>query len=181
MKLDTIGELPIHAVIIHLAVVLVPIGAVLAILIAVRPPWRRSWGTWAIGVNAAALVTTLIAYQSGEALRDRFEKLSGSDRETKLATIDEHADLANVARPLVALMFLALAGFVWFARRFERENTPVGEGNELVSVTRSPAVTALAAITVLSAFVAASWTIRTAHEGASSAWKSYTENSATPK
>src|SRR5262245_20255822 len=68
---DTVNGLPLHPLVVHAIVVLLPIAAVGTIVIALAPRWRRRYG-WIV-VAAAAVSTALIPVdtQSGEALEQR--------------------------------------------------------------------------------------------------------------
>jgi hypothetical protein len=65
-----IAGLPLHPLIVHAVVVLVPLGALTAILFAVVPRWRwlLRWPTLVLAL--AAVVLTRIAVMSGTSLKD---------------------------------------------------------------------------------------------------------------
>ena len=68
---DQINGLPVHALVIHAAVVFVPLLAVGAIVYALVPRWRPRLG-WAVGLLAIiSPLTTFVAQESGEKLYDR--------------------------------------------------------------------------------------------------------------
>src|SRR3954470_22260526 len=65
------GGLPVHALVLHAAVVFVPLLAVGAIVYAVVPRWRSRTG-WAVFLLAIiAPVTTFVTRQSGLQLYNR--------------------------------------------------------------------------------------------------------------
>src|ERR1700712_5610755 len=68
---DTFNGLPIHPLVVHGVVVLLPLAIVGTIAIAVRPVWRARYGP--LVVIAAVVATALIpvATQSGEAFEKR--------------------------------------------------------------------------------------------------------------
>ena len=69
-----INGLPGHVLVIHAAVVLVPLLALLSIAYGVLPRWRPRFG-WAVAVLAvAAPIVTWVATQSGEALKEVLEE-----------------------------------------------------------------------------------------------------------
>ena len=102
--LDTVLGLPVHAIAVHAAVVLVPLMAVLTVLVAVLP---------VVAGNVVVLGSVVVAQQSGEALQHRLP-------ETEL--ISRHADLGGsmtvfmigllVASVLVALVRRRSGGLV---------------------------------------------------------------------
>jgi hypothetical protein len=68
---DQINGLPLHVLVVHAAVVLTPLAALLGLLFALVRPWR--WLLrWPLVASAALVVgTVFVAEQSGEAFRDR--------------------------------------------------------------------------------------------------------------
>jgi hypothetical protein len=65
---ERFGDLPLHVLVIHAAVVILPLSALLAIAFVVRPNWRwlLRWPTLLLGVGS--LVLAFAAKKSGEAL-----------------------------------------------------------------------------------------------------------------
>ncbi|BCJ53917.1 hypothetical protein Asp14428_53920 [Actinoplanes sp. NBRC 14428] len=68
---DQINGMPVHALVLHAAVVFVPLLALLAIVYAVVPRWRPKVGWAAVLMAIAAPVSAFAAMESGEKLRDR--------------------------------------------------------------------------------------------------------------
>jgi len=64
---ERFGDLPLHVLVIHLAVVLLPTAALVAIAFAVVPKWRwlLRWPTLVLGIGSAAVA--FVAKQSGQA------------------------------------------------------------------------------------------------------------------
>ncbi|MEU4402909.1 hypothetical protein AB0F88_00160 [Streptosporangium sp. NPDC023963] len=151
---DEILGLPLHPLIVHAAVVLTPLLAVLAATYALAPRTRPVL-TWAVvGLAPVVPVSVFAARQSGEALEEgRFASVEGQLGER----IAEHAGFAT---PLL-LVTLAL-GVVSLA---------------LVHVTRGdrfgrPAGLAVSALTVVLAAVALYYVVRSGHSGAVAVWGS---------
>src|SRR3954451_5031444 len=68
---DTINGLPIHPLVVHAVVVLLPLACVGLIAIAVYPPWRSRFGVL-VGLAAAAATASIpVATESGERLAAR--------------------------------------------------------------------------------------------------------------
>jgi len=85
---DQINGLPVHALVLHAAVVFVPLLALGAVAYALLSPWRAKIG-WAVALLAViAPVTTFVAKESGEKLYDRLisKGLSGKGKEI----LDQH-------------------------------------------------------------------------------------------
>lgn len=102
---DTINGLPLHPLVVHAVVVLLPLAILGTIAIAVRPRWRGTYGPLVVGVAAVATVLCPVATSSGEAL----EKHVGDP--------GQHAQLGDqlvwFALPVLVLSLL----LVWFDRR----------------------------------------------------------------
>lgn len=79
---DLINGLPMHPLVVHAAVVLLPVTALLAIVVALVPRWSRSWG---LLVPILAFVSTgaaFLAKESGEALARRVGRRPSQRRGT---------------------------------------------------------------------------------------------------
>ncbi len=73
LPMDTFAGLPAHPLLVHAPVVLVPVVALLVILMIVRPQWLERFGWLAVGLAGLALVTGVLAENSGEALEEAVE------------------------------------------------------------------------------------------------------------
>ncbi|MDX6264832.1 MAG: hypothetical protein QOH84_6520 [Kribbellaceae bacterium] len=64
---ERFGDLPLHVLVIHLTVLVLPVAALTAIVYAVVPKWRwlLRWPTLVLGVGS--LVCAYVAKESGEA------------------------------------------------------------------------------------------------------------------
>lgn len=103
-----INGLPGHILVIHAAVVLVPLLAVLSVAYGLLPRWRSRFG-WAVAV--LAVLTPIVAWvstESGEALEEALEK-RGYPPEG-LAKIHEHSEYGETLLYLV--VGLAVAALV---------------------------------------------------------------------
>ena len=92
---DLVNGLPIHPLVVHGVVVLLPLAVLGAIAIAVRPAWRLAYGPLVVACAAVATALLPVATSSGEAL----EKHVGDP--------GEHAELGDqliwFAIPLLVL------------------------------------------------------------------------------
>ncbi|MEV4636132.1 DUF2231 domain-containing protein [Actinoplanes sp. NPDC049548] len=68
---DQINGMPVHALVLHAAVVFVPLLAVVAVVYAVVPRWRPKIGWAAVLLALAAPASAFVAMESGEKLYDR--------------------------------------------------------------------------------------------------------------
>ncbi len=67
---EKVGGLPLHPLVVHAVVVLVPLAVIGAIGISLWPAMRRHLGLLVLLVSAVALVSVPIATSSGETFRD---------------------------------------------------------------------------------------------------------------
>ena len=149
---DTIFGLPVHALVVHAAVVFVPLAALGAILMALRPSFSRRFGTLEVIVAAVAAASSFVAKESGEQLAAR------------VGTPEQHAELGAVM-PLVAGGLFLLVLVFWL---FDR-GIPANK-------FRPVWLRVLGVIMILASLVALYWTIRVGHTGAVAAWSAIIEN-----
>lgn len=111
---DYIFGLPMHALVVHAVVVLVPLSALVAIAFAVRPTWRHVL-RWPLVVGGLVSgVTAWVAAESGEALQRRVTQVRAST--TNLDLLREHVEWGDRAK-LICLVFMALClAAAWFLR-----------------------------------------------------------------
>ncbi|KQX07135.1 MULTISPECIES: DUF2231 domain-containing protein [unclassified Leifsonia] len=98
--------LPLHILLVHAVVIVVPVAAIVVLLAAVWPRARRWLGlaTPILGVLAAALV--YVAKEAGEWLKDRLPDSP---------LIQEHAELGDTLLPwAIALAVLSIAVYFWY-------------------------------------------------------------------
>jgi uncharacterized membrane protein len=149
---DTINGLPVHALVVHAVVVLLPLLSVITVVFVIRPRWRKEL-PWAILGNAAALAAAYVAKESGEKLQDRLSTQLGSP----VATWHAHLG-ASLWYFALAQLVASIVAFLLIRSRSERARTP------------KPAI-ALAIVLTLAAGVAATvWTYRVGDSGAQAVW-----------
>jgi uncharacterized membrane protein len=68
---DLVNGLPVHPLVVHAVVVLLPLAILGTILIAARRPWRATYGPLVVLIAGAATVLMPVATSSGEALEKR--------------------------------------------------------------------------------------------------------------
>jgi uncharacterized membrane protein len=108
---DVISGLPVHPLVVHAVVVLLPLMAVVTVLVTARAPWRGAL-RWVVVADALVLVSAVVADQSGEALQGRLSQVSQAGE--KVA--EDHGELGGTI-PVVALVLLLTAVLAWFATR----------------------------------------------------------------
>jgi uncharacterized membrane protein len=112
--------IPMHPLLVHAAVVLLPLQAAAGIAYAVLPRFRRYLGWFVAGVAVAAPLAAYVARLSGQALRDRLIRNGTSDAGV-LAKIQQHNDFADAAfYSSLALGVLMLALVILQVMRWRR-------------------------------------------------------------
>ncbi len=105
--LDTIFGLPIHPLIVHATVVVVPTAALAVALYAAWPRFR-AWSRWGpLALALAAVVLTPLSTSSGESLEHR---VGGSH------LVEEHSELADMLIWWVIPLAVLAAALYWWHR-----------------------------------------------------------------
>lgn len=143
---DLVFGLPVHPLVVHSAVVLVPLVAIAGIAMSYIPSFSRRYGK---AVLILAIIAQLALFAS---------KLSGESFEERLGKeVERHAELGEIA-PFTFIPLLILLYLRW---RLDREGATTG----------SPAIRRLISILlVISALVALIYIFLTGHSGADSVW-----------
>ena len=117
---DYIFGLPMHVLVIHGIVVLVPLLAVLAIAFAVLPRWRAvlRWPT-AIGAVLSA-VGAWVAAQSGEALLVRVSQVRSATTDFDL--VRNHTDAGYRVRLVATIFMVVVLAACWLLKPSARDD-----------------------------------------------------------
>jgi hypothetical protein len=153
--------LPIHVLVVHVVVVLVPLAAFCLVLAAAWPVARNRLGIVTPLVAAVALVSTFIAVEAGEALQQQV---------ASTALSRAHTAIGEDLRPWVfALFALAVIQWVW-----HRGFTGTGRyATMLTSRNARLAITLVLAIAIgVVAVGAVIETVLIGESGARAAWES---------
>ena len=144
--LDLVMGLPLHPLVVHAAVVLVPLVALAALAMSYWPSFSIKYGKPILILAVVAQLSLFIAKASGEPFEERLGK-----------EVERHADLGEIA-PLTFVPLLILLFIRW---RMDRSGANAGSANirRLVSV-----------LLALSAVLALVFIYLTGHSGAESVW-----------
>jgi uncharacterized membrane protein len=146
--LDTIAGLPVHPLVVHAVVVLLPLSAIGAILMAVRPAISRRFGILAVLFAWAGAIGAFVARESGEQLAER------------VGTPQPHADQGS-------LLLFAAAGFAVLLLVFWLFDRGIPSNR-----TRPTWLVLVAVLVVVAALAVLGWTIVVGHSGAVATWSS---------
>lgn len=145
------GDLPLHPLLVHLTVVLIPAAALALVLAAVWPAARRRLGLLPLLLAVLAVIMVPITTSAGTWL---------SERVGRTPLVDRHEMLGNTMLPwAIALLVVAVA--VWAWHRYATNST--ARTRRMVSV-----LLAAAAIVVAAGAV---WTIvQIGESGSAAVW-----------
>lgn len=147
---DTVLGLPVHALVVHFVVVLVPLASLGMVAIALRPAWRRAYGPLVVLLATGGLVMVPVATRSGQNLKNRLQ-VGGVVADQ----IKTHMRMGKlVIWPTLALWLLAGA-LVYLDRKGRTDR----------------AVTVVAVLGVLAAIAATSVVTLAGHLGSTAVWK----------
>jgi hypothetical protein len=138
---DTVLGLPVHALVVHGVIVLLPLMAVITAVVAFVPSWRARLAWPVVVIDAGLVAMTLVARQSGQALQTR---LGGQ-------VAQEHAALGK--------------NLFWFAIGLFLASLVVA------MVRRSQRATLGAVLAVVAGVLVVWWTVRVGHTGTEAVWK----------
>lgn len=160
--LDTVGGIPLHPLIVHAVVVLVPLASLMLLLAAVSQRFRHWAGILTPITATVALALVPFATQSGEALEKRVESSP---------TLEEHTELGDSLIYFV-LVLAALAWALWFLDRRARAAATAGGDVDgaPARVGRSGLMTAVIVLSVISVLATTVQVVRIGHSGASASW-----------
>jgi len=150
--LDTFQGLPVHALIVHATVVVVPLAALLVALAAVHPGFRGWIGWLAPATAVASVVLVQLTAMSGRQFYDRLKRVGAISPD-----IQHHKNLAGVLIWFViALAVVAVAGYLLHRKE--------GVSRLVLGVVTVLAVASAGAVAVDVALIG--------HAGAKASWKS---------
>ncbi|MFJ8579289.1 DUF2231 domain-containing protein [Micromonospora sp. NPDC093277] len=102
---DTVNGLPLHPLVVHAVVVLLPLAALGVVALAVRPSWRGRFGVLVVLIAALATGMVPLASDSGESL------------ERRVGNPGEHAELGDTLIWFAVPLLVAAVALYWLHRR----------------------------------------------------------------
>ncbi|MFF5295725.1 DUF2231 domain-containing protein [Paractinoplanes globisporus] len=151
---DQINGLPVHVLVLHAAVVFVPLLALGAIVYALVGPWRAKIGWAVLLLGIVAPICTFVAKESGQKLYDRLAPNMSANGKVIL---DDHMHFGTMTFWFTLALGLVSIVAVILAR---------GSAPKIVQWVLSAAMIVLAVI-------AGYYVYRTGDSGAHAVWGSY--------
>jgi hypothetical protein len=115
-----INGLPAHVLLIHVVVILVPLGALFTVLSAVWPAARRKLGFISPLTCLIALIFVPITTHAGEWLRDRLRVIQHGES----AALTKHANLGDTFLWFAIALFVVSAGVYLVGRKYDLSLRP---------------------------------------------------------
>ena len=138
--------LPIHPLVVHAAVILMPIASLAALVMSYLPSFSRRYGKLVFGLSIIGLISLFAARWSGEELQE----IVGAE-------IERHQNLGNLA-PFISIPLVALIYLRW---RMDREGANIG----------SPAIRRLVSILlIIASLISLAYVALSGHSGAELVW-----------
>lgn len=147
---ETVSGIPVHPLVVHAVVVLLPLAAVGVILIAAIPRWRAAIGFTVLVITAVGTALVPVATMSGNNLADSIGKS---------ALVARHQELGNTLWYL-AVPLLMVSVLLWWLGRRERSGPPL-------STAASVCVGLLSVVVAVATIVQV---VRVGHSGAEAVW-----------
>lgn len=157
LELESIAGLPAHPLLVHGAVVLVPLAVLGFIAVGWRDAWRQRYLLPVVLVAVAGWALAFLATQSGEPMEEHVRSLAAAAGEPR-PRFGEHPDLGETAGILSFLFMLSVGGV--FA---------LGQWVPAAKSSRRVMLGAYAVGTLVG-LAALFWMIRAGHTGAKLAW-----------
>ncbi len=145
---DTIFGLPTHTLVVHAAVVLLPLAALGGIVMGFSQRFSVRFGPVVVAVAA---VGTVAAFGS---------RITGEEFAERVGNPEEHAEAGELL-PFIAIGFFVVLLLLWLLDRRGRRDLLT----QIVGV-----------VVIVAALILTGWTIRTGHSGAEATWKAIVEN-----
>lgn len=143
--------LPLHPLVVHAVVVLVPLAALGGIIISAWGAARRTYGWLTVGFAFVAAVSTLVAQLAGEAFAETFVRVTEQ--------MQTHMDLGDGLLLWVIILFFGTVA-VMLAQRLIDQQNPRGRIALIVG----------GVITVVTAVISIVQVLRIGHSGATAVW-----------
>lgn len=142
----SVAGLPVHPLVVHAAVVLLPLSAAALIALVFVPRWRKAFGWLTMAGLAVGTVAAYVAKESGEALA------------AEIGLPADHARWGDLLPVVAAMLFVAASAWFWLQRRASETST------RSVSVL----VTGIASVILATASIVL--TVVVGHSGAQAVW-----------
>jgi hypothetical protein len=161
--LDSLFGLPAHPLVVHAAVVLVPLSAVGVCAIAFWPAARRRIGWIVVGLAFLGMVSAFLAKESGEGIEETVKETDA---------VEEHVEMGDsglIAGGLVFLGAVGVMGVDVVAARRRGEEGEAGTTADRGSLRTVGLV--VGAVAVVISLAGTARIVQIGHSGAQATWE----------
>jgi uncharacterized membrane protein len=159
--MDTITGIPAHPLFVHIPVVLLPLGAILAIIMLIKQSWFERYKWLLLGVVGVGALGAILAASSGESLQESVE------RDGESAGLEAHAEAGEMARTLGIVFFIVVVAWIVVPMILKRRAAASGATDSGAPTWFRPVV----AVAVLLCAAGSVFTVIDAgHSGAKQVW-----------
>ncbi len=148
---DTVFGLPLHVLLIHAAVLGLPVVAAGSVAVVAQERWRRRFLPWALAASLGCLALVFVTMQSGKRLADRLPESPA---------IHRHAAMADTLLWLMAGLCLVVGAVTLWSRWARGSTTRRG-----LVIFRT-----LVVVLVMVAGAVTVQVVRTGHSGSDAVW-----------
>lgn len=161
---STVSGLPVHPLVVHFVVVLLPLAALTGLAVAVVPALRRRYGVLVAVLAVVAAISVPVAMVSGNNLYDhRIENLgTGPNAATEGSLIEQHKDIAGTLWPWAVVLAVGVVAVVVLPWLADRVGSMAG--------LRGPLQVLAGVVTAVGAVVSLELVVRIGEAGARAAW-----------
>lgn len=153
---DTLNGLPLHPLVVHAVVVLLPLAALGVLALAVRRSWRGRFGVLVVLIAALAAAAIPLATESGESLARR------------VGDPGRHVELGNTLIWFALPLLVTAVALVWLHRRAARPAEGSAQGSRPARRGALGVVVAVLAVVVAAANLVQVY--RVGDSGAKAVW-----------
>ena len=160
----TIAGLPLHPLLVHATVVVVPAAALTVLLAALWPRFRRWAGLLPLGLAVGGLILDPLSTSTGESLEHQVGES---------ALIEKHSELADGLLPwMIVLVVMAFALYGWHWRRRRREH------DHARATAHAWVPVVISVLAVVAALGTSVQVVLIGHSGAKATWSDVASSSA---
>jgi uncharacterized membrane protein len=141
---DTIAGIPLHPLVVHAVIVLLPLACLGAVLVAAKASWNRSYGWLVLACSFIAMGSAFVAKESGEKLASR------------VGWPQDHIEWGEKI-PIAAFGLFVLLAILWWFDRQQRDG-------------RTTLTKVVAVLVVLVAAGNLALAVLAGHSGATAVW-----------
>lgn len=152
---DLIDGIPVHPLVVHAIVVLLPLATLGTVAIAVRPRWRVTYGPLVVGSALVATILCPVATSSGEELEER------------VGEPEEHAELGESLVWFAVALVVLSAALVYLQHRTDR----AAAADASAATSTSTLLTVVAVLAVVAGLATTVQVYRVGHSGAQASWE----------